>query len=69
MLGGVLLPIGIVGAVTGNHLVDFLVIPGILFALTSMLLFGLVIRGWRRARRSAARRDGPRPLTRLVAIT
>ena len=49
VLGGILLPIGIVGAVTENHLVDLFVIPGTLFTLASMFLFlTVVIRGWRR---------------------
>jgi hypothetical protein len=56
VLGGVLLPIGIVGAVTGNHMVDLFVIPGTLFTLLSMLLFlAVVIRGWRRQAPAAPR--------------
>jgi hypothetical protein len=48
-LGGVLLPIGIVGAVTGNATVDLFVIPGTLLTLVSMALFlAVVLRGWRR---------------------
>lgn len=47
--GGILLPIGIVGAVTNDATLDIAVIPGTLFTLVSMLLFLVVIlRGWRR---------------------
>jgi FtsH-binding integral membrane protein len=47
LLGGVLLPVGIAGAVTDNHLVDLFVIPGTLLTLLSMLIFlAVVIRGW-----------------------
>ena len=55
-LGAVLLPIGIIGAVTGNDTVDLFVIPGTLFTLASMLIFlAVVIRGWiwQRARHRA----------------
>jgi hypothetical protein len=49
VLGGILLPIGIVGAVTGNATLDLVVIPGTLLTLLSMLLFlAVVMRGWRR---------------------
>lgn len=49
VVGGILLPIGIVGAVTGNATVDLAVIPGTLFTLLSMVLFlFVVIRGWLR---------------------
>ena len=47
--GGILLPIGIVGAVTNDATVDIAVIPGTLFTLLSMVLFLVVVlRGWRR---------------------
>jgi FtsH-binding integral membrane protein len=47
VVGGILLPIGIIGAVTGNETVDLAVIPGTLFTLLSMVLFlVVVIRGW-----------------------
>jgi hypothetical protein len=47
--GGVLLPIGIIGAVTGRETMDLFVIPGTLLTLTSMILFlAIVLRGWRR---------------------
>ena len=47
--GGILLPIGIVGAVTNDAAVDLAVIPGTLFTLISMVLFLVVVlRGWRR---------------------
>jgi FtsH-binding integral membrane protein len=50
VIGGILLPIGIIGAVTGNNTVDLAVIPGTLFTLLSMALFLLVvIRGWRQS--------------------
>lgn len=49
--GGILLPIGIYGAVTGNEAIDLAVIPGTMLTLLSMVLFlGVVIRGWRRSR-------------------
>jgi hypothetical protein len=49
-LGGILLPIGIIGAVTGNATLDLFVIPGTLLTLLSMLLFLIVVlRGWRRS--------------------
>ena len=49
VVGGILLPIGIIGAVTGNATVDLAVIPGTLFTLLSMVLFlFVVIRGWLR---------------------
>jgi FtsH-binding integral membrane protein len=49
VIGGILLPIGIVGAVTQNATLDLFVIPGTLLTLASMLLFlAVVIRGWRR---------------------
>jgi FtsH-binding integral membrane protein len=49
VIGGILLPIGIVGAVTNDATVDLAVIPGTLFTLLSMVLFLLVVlRGWRR---------------------
>ena len=60
IMGGVLLPIGIVGAVTGNDAVDLAVIPGTLFTLASMLMFlAVVVRGWRRlpAKNHAASRS------------
>ena len=51
VLGGILLPIGIVGAVTGHHAIDLAVIPGTLLTVASMLLFlTVVLRGWARAR-------------------
>jgi hypothetical protein len=47
ILGGILLPIGIVGAVTGNEAVDLAIIPGTFLTLGSMALFlAVVIRGW-----------------------
>ena len=49
IVGGILLPIGIVGAVTNDATLDIAVIPGTLFTLISMLLFLIVVlRGWRR---------------------
>ena len=52
VIGGILLPIGIVGAVTNDATVDLAVIPGTLFTLVSMVLFLLVVlRGWRREAR------------------
>jgi hypothetical protein len=49
-LGGILLPIGIIGAVTNNPTADLFVIPGTLLTLASMALFlAVVIRGWRRS--------------------
>ena len=49
LAGGILLPIGIVGAVTNDATVDLAVIPGTLFTLISMVLFlFVVLRGWRR---------------------
>jgi hypothetical protein len=48
VIGGILLPIGIIGAVTGNDTVDLAVIPGTIFTLLSMILFlFVVLRGWR----------------------
>lgn len=48
-LGGILLPIGIVGAVTGDATLDLFVIPGTVLTLLSMLIFlAVVLRGWRR---------------------
>jgi FtsH-binding integral membrane protein len=55
--GGILLPIGIIGAVTGNATLDLFVIPGTLLTLLSMLLFlAVVIRGWQRHRGAGAGR-------------
>lgn len=49
LAGAILLPIGIVGAVTGNETMDLFVIPGTLLRLLSMLLFLIVVlRGWKR---------------------
>ena len=49
VIGGILLPIGIVGAVTNDATVDLAVIPGTIFTLLSMVLFlAVVLRGWRR---------------------
>jgi energy-converting hydrogenase Eha subunit C len=49
IVGGILLPIGIVGAVTNDATLDVAVIPGTLFTIVSMLLFLIVVlRGWRR---------------------
>jgi hypothetical protein len=54
-LGGLLLPIGIVGAVTANATLDLFVIPGTLLTLGGMILFLLVvIRGWRRSTAASA---------------
>jgi hypothetical protein len=51
ILGGVLLPAGIVGAITSNGTLELAIIPGILLTLASMALFlGVVVRGWRRHR-------------------
>lgn len=59
-IGGVLLPIGIIGAVTGNATVELFVMPGIFLTLASMSLFLIVvIRGWSRQR--AARRATAQP--------
>ena len=50
VVGGILLPVGIIGAVTGNETVDLAVIPGTLLTLLSMVLFlFVVIRGWRQS--------------------
>jgi len=47
--GGILLPIGIFGAVTGRDAIDLAVIPGTLLTLASMVMFLIVVlRGWRR---------------------
>ena len=63
--GGILLPIGIYGAVTGNEAVDLAVIPGTLLTLLSMALFlGVVIRGWHRYRRATA---APTPIAQSFA--
>jgi hypothetical protein len=49
VLGGILLPLGILGAVTGQDAVDVAVIPGTILTLLSMILFfAVVLRGWRR---------------------
>jgi energy-converting hydrogenase Eha subunit C len=49
IVGGILLPIGIVGAVTNDATLDLAVIPGTLFTLVSMVMFlFVVLRGWRR---------------------
>lgn len=49
VIGGILLPIGIIGAVTNDATLDLVVIPGTIFTLLSMVLFlFVVIRGWRR---------------------
>jgi FtsH-binding integral membrane protein len=50
VIGGILLPIGIIGAVTNDATLDLVVIPGTIFTLLSMVLFlFVVIRGWRRS--------------------
>ncbi len=50
-LGGVLLPVGIVGAVTENAPLALAIIPGTLLTLVSMALFlAVVVRSWSRAR-------------------
>ena len=55
VIGGILLPIGIVGAVTDDPTVDLAVIPGTLFTLASMVLFLLVVlRGWQREAATSA---------------
>jgi len=47
--GAILLPIGILGAVTGRETMDLAVIPGTLLTLASMVLFlAIVLRSWRR---------------------
>ncbi len=47
--GAILLPIGILGAITGRETMDLAVIPGTLLTLASMALFlAIVLRGWRR---------------------
>ncbi|MYZ48794.1 hypothetical protein [Propylenella binzhouense] len=51
LLGGVFLPVGIVGAVTGNASLDLAIIPGTLLTLASMVLFlAVVARAWSRQR-------------------
>jgi hypothetical protein len=51
ILGGLLLPAGIVGAISANATLELAIIPGILLTLASMTLFlGVVVRGWRRHR-------------------
>lgn len=46
ILGGILLPIGIFGAITGRDSIDIAVLPGIFLTLLSMILFlAVVIRG------------------------
>lgn len=47
--GGILLPIGVIGAVTANPTLDLVVIPGTILTLASMILFlCVVLRGWLR---------------------
>jgi FtsH-binding integral membrane protein len=56
IIGGILLPIGVIGAVTNDPTLDIAVIPGTLFTIISMALFlAVVLRGWRREEASAAR--------------
>lgn len=56
-LGGILLPIGIIGAVTENATLDLVVIPGTLLTLLSMVMFLIVVvRGWRNVGEISTRR-------------
>jgi hypothetical protein len=51
VLGGVLLPVGIVGAISADATLEIAILPGIVLTLASMVLFlAVVIRGWRRHR-------------------
>lgn len=54
LLGGILLPLGITGAVTGSHGLESAILPGTLLTVVSMLLFLVVVlRGWMRVRSGA----------------
>jgi hypothetical protein len=47
--GGILLPVGIVGAVTSREALELAIIPGTTLTLASMAMFlAVVVRGWRR---------------------
>jgi hypothetical protein len=47
--GGILLPVGIAGAVTSQEALKFAVLPGMILTLASMAMFlAVVVRGWRR---------------------